>query len=497
MSNTRPGLTACVGAAMVIAALVVVDLPAQNLTRQERAERFRGRDVAAREVLIGLRPGASLSRLRVDVDADEDNPIDAGRLRRIRSRSHSVSALMAMLAAHPDVAYVEPNYIVYATNEPDDPRFPELWGLRNIGQIVGDVAGVPGADISATIAWDTAIGSRNTVVGVVDTGIDYTHPDLAGNIWSAPAPFTITVAGRTITCAAGTHGFNAINKTCDPFDDNGHGTHVSGTIGAIGNNGTGVVGINWIANIMGLKFLGPGGSGTLADAITALEFAIQVKARFGQGANVRVLSNSWGGPGFSQAFLDEIIRASQNEMLFVAAAGNNASDNDSTPTYPASYASPNVIAVAATDNQDTLATFSNFGAHSVHLGAPGVKVLSTTPGGTYTSFSGISMATPHVSGTARDDRTGRNRERCGRQCRTGRVLCGHDAARCRQRRAVHVLVDRRACWQLQHHGYRHRQSGCDGDVWRRDHLGDEPARVDTVRWSTCSYSWAHRGGELR
>jgi subtilisin family serine protease len=391
----------CAGAALVMAALLMVDLAAQNPAQQDRPhERFRGRDVAAREVIVGFRSNANLSRLRVDLDADEETPIGSGRLRRIRSRSRNVASLVASLSARADVAYVEPNYIVHTMNEPDDPRFPELWGLRNIGQIISDQPGVPGADISATTAWDKAVGSRNVVVGIVDTGIDYTHPDLAGNIWSAPAAFTVTLAGRTITCAAGTHGFNAINKTCDPWDDNGHGTHVAGTIGALGDNGTGVAGVNWIANIIGLKFIGANGSGTLANALDAIEFAIQAKARFNQGANIRILSNSWGGGGFSQALLDEIVRANQNDMLFVAAAGNNASDNDATPTYPANYVSPNVVAVAATDNQDNLATFSNVGAQSVHLGAPGVKILSTVPGGGYTMFSGTSMATPHVSGTA-------------------------------------------------------------------------------------------------
>jgi len=129
--------------------------------------------------------------------------------------------------------------------EPDDPRFPELWGLRNIGQIIAGTPGAPGADIQAVPAWDVAIGSRNAVVGIVDTGIDYSHPDLAGNVWSAPASFSVTIGGRTITCAAGTHGFNAIARSCDPFDDNKHGTHVAGTIGAVATTAVGVAGVNW------------------------------------------------------------------------------------------------------------------------------------------------------------------------------------------------------------------------------------------------------------
>jgi subtilisin family serine protease len=399
-SGPRRSATAAVAALALIAALRVTfqtssaqDLPA--------IERFRGRAVVAGEVLVAFRQVPDLAHLRAEIDAETDAAVGEGRLWRVRSRSRDVTSLIAGLSAHGEVLYVEPNYVVYATREPDDPRLPELWGLRNIGQIIAGTPGTPGADIQAVPAWDVAIGSRNAVVGIVDTGIDYTHPDLAGNVWSAPTSFSVTVGGRTITCAAGTHGFNAITRSCDPFDDHGHGTHVAGTIGAMGNNGVGVVGVNWLASVMGLKFLNAGGSGTVSDAINAIEFAIQAKTFFGSGgANIRVLSNSWGGTGFSQALLDEINRANQNEMLFVAAAGNSGQNIDSTPFYPAAFVAPNVVAVAATNNLDELASFSNYGANSVHLGAPGVQVLSTLPGGTYGYLSGTSMATPHVSGAA-------------------------------------------------------------------------------------------------
>jgi hypothetical protein len=237
---------------------------------------------------------------------------------------------------------------------------------------------------------------------VIDTGVDYNHPDLAANIWSAPSAFSVTIGGQTITCPQGSHGFNAINNTCNPLDDNNHGTHVSGTIGAVGNNAQGVVGVNWVTRIMGLKFLSAAGSGTTVDAIDCIEFAIQAKAAFAASgaANVRVLSNSWGGGGFSQALLDQINKANTNDMLFVAAAGNNNSNNDVTPHYPSSYNAPNVVAVASTTNRDARSSFSNFGATSVDLGAPGSSILSTVRNGGYSSFSGTSMATPHVSGAA-------------------------------------------------------------------------------------------------
>jgi subtilisin family serine protease len=388
------------GAAAVGAPAIAIVLTVVPLASIPEVDVIDGHPAAASEVLVRFRGTANLPQLRREIDADSDTLVGDGRVWHARSRSKNVQALVRQLAARPDVMYAEPNYLVHSTTQPDDPRFPDLWNLLNVGQTVGGAPGTPGADIHANGAWSTAIGARTILVGVVDTGIDYTHPDLAANVWSAPAPFTVSVAGASITCAAGTHGFNAIKKTCDPFDDQVHGTHVSGTIGAVGNNALGVVGVNWLANIVGLKFLDSSGSGTIADAINAIEFAIQAKATLGAGANIRVLSNSWAGALFSQALLDEITRANQSEMLFVAAAGNGSANNDLTPTYPASYAAPNVVAVAATDNQDALATFSNYGATSVHLGAPGVKVLSTVTGGGYDSFSGTSMATPHVSGSA-------------------------------------------------------------------------------------------------
>src|SRR2546426_2054430 len=387
----------------LIAILSILPLWAQNRGKN-KTDFFQGKEAATNEVLVKFRPTTFQSVLEAQAAGEVDESEWVGRtgLLRLHSSRKNVATLVSELSARSDVEYAEPNYIVHTTAIPNDPRFGELWGLQNTGQIIQASVGVPGADIKATAAWDISTGYRANVAAVIDTGIDYRHPDLAANVWSAPAAFTVTIGGKSITCPAGSHGFNAITNVCDPLDDNNHGSHVSGTIGAVGNNGTGVVGVNWTASIMGSKFLDATGSGTTANAINAIEFAVQAKAAFAatSGANVRVLSNSWGGGAFSQALLDEINRANANDMLFVAAAGNDHSNNDVVPHYPSGFNAPNVVAVAATDNTDALPGFSNFGSTSVHLGAPGVDILSTTRNNTYSYFSGTSMATPHVSGAA-------------------------------------------------------------------------------------------------
>src|SRR5437588_812801 len=359
-----------------------------------------GRQAVAGEVLVKFTHSlASHERLQFEqqTDADRNDAVGANGVRRIHSKRLNTRALLAFLRAHPDVAYVEPNYIVRAdVAPPSDPWFDQLWGLLNVGQTVG-TPGTPNADIKATLAWDVSTGSTANVVAVIDSGIDYTHSDLAPNIWSAPAPFSVTIAGKTINCPAGSHGFNAILNNCDPMDDFGHGTHVAGTIGAVGNNDIGVAGVNWTTRMIGVKFLDGTGVGTVANAVNAIEFAIQAAAA--TGTNVRILSNSWSA-GNTVSLRDEIIKANANNMLFVASAGNDSSNNDVTPRYPSSYNVPNVIAVAATDNRDLLAPFSNYGPTSVHLAAPGSNILSTTPGDLYQYLSGTSMAVPHVSGTA-------------------------------------------------------------------------------------------------
>ncbi len=298
------------------------------------------------------------------------------------------------LLASGEAEYIEPNYVVHAFGIPNDPRVGEQWGMNNTGAS----GGTADVDIDAPEAWNVTTGSPDVVVGVVDTGVDYTHPDLAANIWKNPGEVPgngIDDDGDGVVDDA--YGFNAIAQSGDPMDDNNHGTHVAGVIGAASNNAAGVAGVNWRVKIMPLKFLDAGGSGTVDAAISAIQYAVTMKNR---GVNVRVLSNSWGGSGYSQALQDAITAAENAGILFVAAAGNNGTDNDSTPQYPASYDNPNVVSVAAIDRNGNLASFSNFGQSTVHLAAPGKDILSTVRGGGYASYSGTSMATPHVSGVA-------------------------------------------------------------------------------------------------
>lgn len=275
---------------------------------------------------------------------------------------------------------------------PNDPDFGQQWALNNTGQD----GGKQGSDISSLEAWTKTRGSNEVVVAVLDSGVDYTHVDLRSNMWLRPDSVP-----RYVDDELGEfndlQGYDGTDQLSDPMDDNGHGTHCAGIIGAEGDNDEGIAGINWNVRIMPLKFLGRGGFGTTADAIKAINYAIDRKKA---GVNLRVINASWGSTQNSKALRDTIAAAGDAGILFVAAAGNNGTDNDRRPHYPSNYDLPNVIAVAATDRSDTLTSFSNFGIRSVHIAAPGRDIESTWLGDAYRDASGTSMAAPHVAGVA-------------------------------------------------------------------------------------------------
>ncbi len=299
------------------------------------------------------------------------------------------------LVALPEVKIAEPNYILRIVRTANDADYVRLWGMNNTG--AADSAGskgIAGIDMNMEKAWDITTGSRNVIVAVIDTGVNHRHPDLVNNMWVNQAE----AAGQPGVDDDGNgyvddiHGYNFVANNGDPMDDNGHGSHCAGTIGGEGGNALGVTGVSWNVSIMAIKFLDAGGSGTLDNAIKAMEYAAKSKAV--------ILSNSWGG-NIQSALLEKAVQATRDAgQVFVAAAGNDSSDNDTGNSVPATYTFDNIISVAAINNRGEMAYFSNYGARTVHVAAPGVNIYSTSKGTGYETLSGTSMATPHVSGLA-------------------------------------------------------------------------------------------------
>ena len=369
------------------------------------------------EVLVKFRPNVSLSDIEKIASKYND---------RVEDKIEIVKGLVAIddldgkdaetVAAQyrqmsNEVLYAQPNYEISLddptgspnfnqpitqnpsnANLPNDPMFNEQWALSNSGQNGGKA----NADIKALLAWEKNKGNKGVVVAVLDSGVDYTHPDLVENMWTRPDNVP-QYKDEELGTYNDLHGFNATDNQGDPMDENGHGTHCSGIIGAEGNNNEGIAGINWNVTIMPLKFMGRGGFGTTKDAIEAINYAIDRKHN---GVNVRVISASWGSTAYSKALEDAIRAAGEEGILFVAAAGNNGTSNDRSPHYPSNYDLPNVVSVASLDRTDNLSSFSNFGAKTVHIAAPGRDILSTWLNDDYREASGTSMATPYVSGVA-------------------------------------------------------------------------------------------------
>lgn len=322
--------------------------------------------------LVKLKPHSDLSR---DARVLERFAIPPSMQEAFQGDLVLMRGDQAELSRDPRVVYAVPDEPVQAFQVPDD-LGPELWGM---------------AKIQAPAAWDQTVGSKTgPIVAVVDSGIDYTHPDLAANMWTNPGEIPgdgLDNDGNGVVDDV--HGLNAITGSGDPLDDEEHGTHCAGTIGAQGNNGQGVVGVQWNANLMGIKFLNHEGSGSTSNAIKGLLYA--------EANGARISSNSWGGGKLNQALYDVMASSS---MLHVCAAGNDNQNNDVNPTYPGSFDLPNVVAVAATDKGDRRVGFSSYGQTTVDLAAPGLDIYSTKPGGEYHKLSGTSMAAPHVAGAA-------------------------------------------------------------------------------------------------
>ncbi|HKH10591.1 MAG TPA: S8 family peptidase [Rubrobacter sp.] len=363
-----------------------------------------GRSFAPGEIIVAMKEPASQADLRElnrengaaieeDLPRSDVNVIDL-------PQDLTVTEAVKAYEQSPDVAYAEPNFKLQPAATPNDPNYRDLWGLNNTGH----TGGTPDADADAPEAWDKTTGSPDTVVAVIDEGIDINYPDLRDNIWtnSGEVPDN-NIDDDGNGYVDDVHGYDFANDDAtvydpDPITGEGdeHGTHVAGTIAAVGDNGIGVTGVNWHAQVASLKFLGANG-GYTSDAVEAINYAV--------AEGMPISNNSWGGGGRSQALEDAIRRADDAGHIFIAAAGNGGSDgigddNDATPHYPSSYDVPNVVAVAASDDDDKLASFSNYGASSVDIAAPGVGILSTLPGNAYGRYSGTSMATPHVTGVA-------------------------------------------------------------------------------------------------
>jgi thermitase len=339
------------------------------------------------EFIVKLRPSAG-ANVRSAVGSlggevvDTLPSIDAVVVRVPQAvRANAAQWIQDLRQRHADIEYIEPNWLQFALDTtPNDPMFTQQWGLPKI---------------KAPLAWDTRKEAPTVVVAVIDTGIDFNHPDLKDNMWKNPGENPgngLDDEGNGVVDDV--HGANFVSGTGtgNPLDDNKHGTHVAGIIAAMTNNSMGASGTAWKTQLMAAKFLDAGGSGSTANAIKAIDYATRMGAH--------VMNNSWGGGGFSQALKDAITAAHNKGVLFAAAAGNSGQDNDVNPHYPSSYDVPNVIAVMATDQNDARATFSCVGKTSVDIAAPGVGILSTLPNNQYGSLSGTSMATPFVSGAA-------------------------------------------------------------------------------------------------
>ncbi len=351
-------------------------LPPGDYVEGEALVRFNPAKTLSGAQEVAARHGLTLARRFGWLSEHEGQVIGL-----VRSTTLSTAALLAELKAEPAVAFAEPNFFRSPDDlrPPNDPKFDLLYGLRNTGQAINGLNGTPNADISFLKAWGLAVSATNEiVVAVIDSGIDPTHPDLVNNLWTNPGEIpSNSLDDDGNGYVDDVHGYDFVYGTGALVDTNMHGTHVAGTIAATGNNGLGVIGVDFQAHLMALKVLDPNGSNFVTSAvIEAIQYATMMKTR---GVNVVAINASYGGASYSSIEVSAMQAAGNAGIVFCAAAGNSTNNNDVTSHYPASYRLPNMIVVAATDQNDTLANFSDYGATTVDLAAPGVNILSCRP----------------------------------------------------------------------------------------------------------------------
>lgn len=409
-------------AAMMGMAVSCTDVMEDNVAIEDSTEQVMGDNFVAGELLIKFKTGGEKgARLSADILAMINAQVveeikteamvvvnarkggDSGELVLVKS-GMGTEAAIERLRGMPEVEYAEPNWIYqhYATS--DDPYFVDekLWGMSAGGNTFGS---------GAATAWtNNKLGSNTVYIGIIDEGYMYAHEDIAANAGTVPGEIADGIDNNGNGLIDDVYGWDFAGNNSSLFDGVGddHGTHVAGTIGGVGENGKGVAGVVWNVKLLGAKFLGSQG-GTTANAIKAVDYFTDLKTR--HQLNIVATNNSWGGGGFSQGLKDAIDRANAAGILFIAAAGNSGTNNDATVSYPSGYTSANIIAVASITSTGTLSSFSQYGATTVDIGAPGSGIWSTVPiatgkgknatvGSGYASYNGTSMATPHVSGAA-------------------------------------------------------------------------------------------------
>lgn len=416
MKNFVLKLSVALGIVITFAACQKADFESDNQKDQNemKSSAFKDSEIVPNEVIIKFKDGVSAQAqdaalIKINGKVKEKIHTESmkhdGDKQGILLVSTPLKALDAIAKAKglTDILYAEPNFVYYHQATSNDPYYTNrsLWGMYGDGTSPANQYGCQAGE-----AWaDGKTGSNNIYIGIIDEGYMYTHEDIAANAGTNPGETAgdgIDNDGNGYTDDVYGWDFDGNNNTVFDGVNDDHGTHVAGTIGSVGGNGIGVAGVCWNVKLLGAKFLGSRG-GTTANAIKAVDYFTNLKKN--QKINIVATNNSWGGGGFSQALLDAIKRANNEGILFIAAAGNSGTNNDVTASYPSNYESPNVIAVAAITSTGALASFSQYGATTVDLGAPGANIYSCVPVRSsknvvsgYASYNGTSMATPHVTG---------------------------------------------------------------------------------------------------